>query len=121
MCPRDWEGMRLRTTSIGWFRVTVTLLALIGAMLLLCGQAIAEEGGPEDNPPMIGDGTVTPSNLSHEGGSVQLSAEVTDDFGVSMVYAEIYDPDGSTQLIQLYEGGPNTYYGTLEVPGNGSN
>jgi hypothetical protein len=90
-------------------------------MLLLCGQAIADEGGLEDNPPMIGGGVVTPSNLSYQGGSVQLSAEVTDDFGVSMVYALIYDPDGSTQLIQLYQGDLNTYYGTLEVPENGSN
>jgi hypothetical protein len=87
-------------------------------MLLLCGQAVADEGGPEDNPPMIGGGTVTPSSLSYEGGSVQLSAEVSDDFGVSMVYALIYDPDGSTQLIQLYQGDLNTYYGTLDVPAN---
>jgi hypothetical protein len=113
--------MRLRTTSIGWVRVPTTLLAFVGAMLLLCGQAVADGGGPEDNPPMIGGGAVTPSSLSYEGGSVQLSAEVTDDFGVSMVYALIYDPDGSTQLIQLYQGDLNTYYGTLEVPENYSN
>jgi hypothetical protein len=112
--------MRSRTTSIGLVRVLATLLALVGAMLLFCGQAVAE-GGPEDNPPMIGGGTVTPSTLSYEGGSAQLSAEVTDDFGVSMVYALIYDPDGSTQLIQLYQGDLNTYYGTLEVPANYSN
>ncbi|HTA13634.1 MAG TPA: hypothetical protein VK781_02100 [Solirubrobacteraceae bacterium] len=96
-------------------------MALVGTMLLFCSQAVADEGGPEDNPPMIGGGTVTPSTLSHEGGSVQLSAEVTDDFGVSMVYALVYDPDGSTQLIQLYQGNLNTYYGTLEVPANYSN
>jgi Abnormal spindle-like microcephaly-assoc'd, ASPM-SPD-2-Hydin len=113
--------MRSRTRSIGWVRFLATLLALAAAMLLCCGQAVASEGGPEDNPPMIGGGTVTPSTLSHEGGSVQLSAEVTDDFGVSMVYALIYDPDGSTQLIQLYQGDLNTYYGTLEVPANYSN
>ena len=101
--------------------VPATLLALVGAMLLLCGQAVADGGGPEDTPPMIGGGAVTPSTLSHEGGNVQLSAEVTDDFGVSMVYAEVYDPDGSTQSIQLYQGGPNTYYGALEVPANYSN
>jgi hypothetical protein len=113
--------MRSRRSSIGWGRVLATLLALVGAMLLCCGEAVADEGGPEDNPPMIGGGMVTPSTLSHEGGNVQLSAEVTDDFGVSMVYALIYDPDGSTQLIQLYQGNLNTYYGTLEVPANYSN
>jgi hypothetical protein len=113
--------MRSLTVRPGWPRVLVGSLVLFGAMLLLCGQALADAGGPEDNPPMIGGGTVTPSTLSHEGGNVQLSAEVTDDFGVSMVYAQVYLPDGSTQLIQLYQGGPNTYYGTLEVPPNGSN
>jgi hypothetical protein len=90
-------------------------------MLLTSGHAVAAETGIEDNPPMIGGGAVTPSTLSHDGGNVQLSAEVTDDFGVSMVYAEVYDPDGSTQSIQLYQGGPNIYYGTLEVPANYSN
>ena len=113
--------MRSLTTSTRWVRVLTTLLALAGTMLLFCCQAVADEGGPEDNPPAIGGGTVTPSTLSHEGGSVQLSAEVTDDFGVSMVYALIYYPDGSTQLIQLYQGNLNTYYGTLEVPANFSN
>lgn len=110
--------MGSRTTSIGWVRVLATLLVLAGSMVLVCGQAVADEGGAEDNPPMIGGGTVTPSTLSYEGGNVQLSTEVTDDFGVSMVYALIYDPDGSTQLIQLYQGNLNTYYGTLEVPAN---
>jgi hypothetical protein len=113
--------MRSRTTGIGWARVLATLLTLVGAMLLLCGQAVADGGGPEDSPPMIGGGAVTPSSLSYGGGNVQLSAEVSDDFGVSMVYALIYDPDGSTQLIQLYQGGLDTYYGTLEVPENYSN
>ena len=110
--------MRSRTAGIGWVRVMAMLLAVAGAVLILCGQALADEIGPEDNPPMIGGGLVAPSGLSYEGGSVQLSAEVTDDHGVSMVYALIYDPDGSTQLIQLYQGGPDTYYGTLEVPAN---
>jgi Abnormal spindle-like microcephaly-assoc'd, ASPM-SPD-2-Hydin len=113
--------MRSRTASLGWPRILAAFLALAGAMLLISGRAVAEETGIEDNPPAIGGGAVSPSSLSHDGGNVQLSAEVTDDFGVSMVYALVYNPDGSTQLIQLYQGGPNTYYGTLEVPPNGSN
>jgi hypothetical protein len=93
-------------------------LGLVGAMLPACGQAVADETGVEDNPPTIGAGAVSPSGLPHEGGSVQLSAEVVDDFGVSMVYAEVYAPDGTTQLIQLLQGDQNTYFGTLEVPPN---
>jgi hypothetical protein len=95
-------------------------LTLVGAVLLAPGQAVAGETGLEDNPPQIGGGAVSPSNLSYEGGNVQLSAEVVDDFGVSMVYAQIYKPDGSTELTQLYQGDHDTYYGTLEVPPNSS-
>jgi hypothetical protein len=111
---------RVRTTSLGWLRVLAVFLGLAGVMLLICGQALADETGIEDNPPVLGASAVSPSGLPHEGGNVQLSAEVVDDFGVSMVYAQIYDPDGSTQLIQLIQGDHNTYYGTLEVPPNDS-
>jgi hypothetical protein len=112
--------MRSLTASLRQLRAVAAFSVLFGAMLLACGQAIADETGLEDNPPQIGGGAVSPSNLSYEGGNVQLSAEVVDDFGVSMVYAQIYKPDGSTELIQLYQGDHDTYYGTLEVPPNSS-
>lgn len=112
--------MRSPTASLRRLRVLTTFLVLFGAILLGSGQAVADETGLEDNPPAIGGGAVSPSNLSYEGGNVQLSAEVVDDFGVSMVYAQIYKPDGSTELIQLYQGDHDTYYGTLEVPPNSS-
>jgi hypothetical protein len=110
--------MRSRTMSFGSARILAALLALVGAMLLVSGRAVADETGIEDNPPVISAGAVSPSGLSYEGGSVQLSAEVVDDFGLSMVYAQIYAPDGTTQMIQLFQGDQNTYYGTLEVPPN---
>jgi hypothetical protein len=94
------------------------LLALIGAFLLVTDRAAAEEPGIEDNPPEIRSGAVSPGTLSFEGGNVQLSAEVVDDFGVSMVYAQIYGPSGTNQSIQLFQGNQDTYFGTLEVPAN---
>jgi|GEM_PF-932075 len=102
-------------------RVLVAMLGLIAAMLLVADRAAAdeEEGGLEDNPPALGFTAVDPSSLSYEGGNVQIQAEVTDDVGVSMVYAQIYGPFGS-QSIQLLEGFQNNYFGTVQVPGNSS-
>jgi hypothetical protein len=92
---------------------------MFGGLLLMADRSAAdEEPGFEDNPPSILGGEVTPANLSFEGGNVQLSADVVDDVGVSMVYAQIYGPDGNNQAIQLFQGNETTYFGTLEVPPN---
>ncbi len=117
-----WRGSMMRSLRLGLgsARILAVFLGLVGALLLYSGRAAADDTGAEDNPPVISTGQVSPSSLSHEGGNVQLSAEVVDDFGVSMVYAQIYAPDGTTQLIQLFQGDHNTYYGTLEVPPNSS-
>ena len=37
-----------------------------------------------------------------------------------MTYVQIYRPDGSTELIQLFEGYEHNYFATLEVPPNSS-
>jgi hypothetical protein len=102
----------------GRIRVISMLAMLIGAFLLTAGPAVAGESGIEDNPPSILGGEVSPSSLSYEGGNVQFSADIVDDFGLFMTYAQIYRPDGSTELIQIFQGNENTYYGTLEVPPN---
>jgi Abnormal spindle-like microcephaly-assoc'd, ASPM-SPD-2-Hydin len=91
---------------------------LLGALLLVADLAAADEPEVEDNPPAILGGAVSPGTLSFEGGNVQLSADVVDDFGVAMVYAQIYAPDGANQAIQLFQGDRTTYFGTLEVPPN---
>jgi hypothetical protein len=99
-------------------RMLALALGLFGAFFLVADRAVADEPGVEDNPPSILGGAVSPGNLSFEGGLVQLSADVVDDFGVTMVYAQIYAPDGANQSIQLFQGDQNTYFGTLEVPPN---
>jgi hypothetical protein len=96
-------------------RMLAVLLALVGMSLLLAGPVAADEPELEDNPPQIVGGAVSPSSLSYEGGLVQLSADVVDDIGVSMVFAQIYGPDGVNQAIQLFQGNESTYFGTLEV------
>jgi hypothetical protein len=99
-------------------RLLALLLAALGGLLLLPDCSAAEEPGLEDNPPAILGGAVSPSSLSFEGGNVQLSADVVDDFGITMIYAQVYGPDGTNQAIQLFQGNETTYFGTLEVPPN---
>ena len=110
---------RSQGVDFGRVHLLAALLAMVVGLLLAPDRSAAdEEPGPEDNPPTILGGAVSPSNLSFEGGLVQLSADVVDDFGLSMVYAQVYGPDGTNQAIQLYQGSENTYFGTLEVPPN---
>lgn len=111
---------RSSRTGIGRVELLGVLLAATASLLLPAASAGADEVGLEDNPPVISGGAVSPSSLPNTGGNVQLSAEVSDDFGLMMVYAQVYLPDGSTQSIQLFQGNETTYFGTLEVPPNGS-
>jgi hypothetical protein len=98
----------------------VLVLGLLGASLLATGSAAADESGIEDNPPSIVAGELSPGSLSYEGGNVQIRAEIVDDFGLFMTYVQIYRPDGSTEMIQLFEGYEHNYFATLEVPPNSS-
>lgn len=104
--------------SFGRVRVLSVLATLVGVFLLTAGPALADEPGFEDNPPLILGGEVSPSSLSYEGGSVQISAEIVDDIGLFMTYVLIYRPDGSTELMPLYGGYEGHYFSTLEVPPN---
>jgi len=98
-------------------RVSALFLAWAAAFLLVAGHAVADEPEVDTTPPAI-SGAISPGSLSHEGGNVQLSAEVVDESGVQMVYAVIYGSDGPYQATQLYEGYLNNYFGTFEVPAN---
>src|SRR5881227_2311533 len=92
----------------------------MGALLVPAGHAAADETTPEDAPPAIAGGSVTPGTLSYEGGNVQIQAEITDDVGVQMVSAQIYASNGSYQAIQTFEGYKDNYFGTFEAPENPS-
>lgn len=110
--------MGLVAGSFGRVRVLSVLATLAGVFLLTAGPAIADEPGFEDNPPLVLGGEVSPSSLSYEGGSVQISAEIVDDIGLFMTYVQIYRPDSSTELMPLYGGYEGHYFSTLEVPPN---
>jgi hypothetical protein len=110
MSPEDLRFGRLRVVFLGF----------LGALLLIPGGALAAGGEGEDRPPAIAAGEVSPASLSYAGGNVQIRAEVVDDVGVSTVFAQVYGPEGSNQYFQLFEGYENNYFGTLEVPANGS-
>jgi len=111
--------MQASAVSFGWIRAVAAFLGLAGALLLPAASANADEP-PEDTPPAIAGGWVTPSSLSYEGGNVQIQAEITDDLGLQMVSAQVYGSDGSSQAIQLYEGFKDNYFGTFEAPENSS-
>lgn len=105
--------------GIGRVWAAVLVFGLLGVSLLGAGSAAAyEEGGGGDNPPYIAAGELSPSSLSWEGGSVQIRAEIIDDRGLYMTYAQIYRPDASSELMQIFEGYKDNYFGTLEVPPN---
>ncbi len=108
-----------RSLRLG-FGGALALAMLLGSLGLLCvaAGASADETGFEDNPPLVLGGEVSPSSLSYEGGSVQIRAEIVDDIGLFMTYVQIYRPDSSTELMQLYGGYEGNYFTTLEVPPN---
>ena len=67
-----------RAVKSRWVRMMASVLvAVSAACLALAGTATAESA-----PPDIHGGSASPSSLSNEGGSVQISAEVTDDVSV---------------------------------------
>jgi hypothetical protein len=112
----------MEASAVSWkrLRTLAVFLAAVGALLLPAGSAVADEPTPEDAPPAIVGGAVTPSTLSYEGGNAQIQAEITDDVGLQMVSAQVYGSNGSNQTIQLFEGYEDNYFGTLEVPANDS-
>lgn len=105
----------MKSLRVARFRrfLLASMLGVTAVCLALAGPAAAE-----DTPPDIAGGAATPSNLSYEGGLVQVSAEVTDDSAVQIVNAVIYGSDGSLQAFQLFEGSAGNFYGTFEAPAN---
>lgn len=77
----------------------------------------AEPPGP-DNPPIITGGSVSPSSLGWEGGQVDITATVIDDYGLSMVYATLYGPDSTPYPVQLIQSGDNQFSGSVAAPPN---
>lgn len=108
-----------RSVGKGFDRIWVAMaLALLLGCLVGAPGATAEEPEVDGTAPTVVSGELSPSSLPSGGGNVQISAVVVDDSGVQNVTAQVYGSDGSYQAIQLYQGGGDTFYGTLEAPAN---
>lgn len=99
------------------------ILALTLLTLLLSPGRAGAEVGEEDTGPIVTNARVSPSTLTYQGGSVAIDAEVSDDFGIAMVYAEVFASNGSWESVQLIPSaidpaGVTTYSGILNLPPN---
>jgi hypothetical protein len=104
---------RSRPSHASLLRLAVLLAALLATIAATPGRALAE-----DTPPLVSNGVITPGSLPYLGGTVTISADAVDDVGVTTVYANVTNPDGSLQSVQLIQSGPQMYSGTLTVGPN---
>jgi hypothetical protein len=71
----------------GWIK-----RALVGLVLLIIG--CGGGGGGDSTPPNVTNVQVNPQRLSFQGGSVKISAVVSDASGIDRVWAVVQRPDG---------------------------
>lgn len=81
-------------------------------LLLATVISIAGCGGgggvPENEPPTVTSATVAPTELSFIGGTVAITAEVTDDDTVATVSAQVAGPGGTATVALTLSGGQYT-------------
>ena len=81
--------------------------------------AISMAKPPEDTvAPVLSNAKVGPSVLPKEGGIVTLSADVTDEVGVTGVSAVVTLPDNNTVTVSLTDSGTGTWTGTYTAEPN---
>lgn len=88
---------RSRTSSASPLRTAAVLAAALLTLLI----AAPDRAAAEDLAPIVSNGVVSPGSLPYLGGTVSISVDVTDDFGVTTVYADVTAPSGSVQSVQL--------------------
>lgn len=95
-------------------RHTVALvLTMIAGAAFLAAPALAE-----DTPPIVTGGSVTPETMDASGGQLDVTANVTDDVGLAMVYAQIVGENGTYLDLQLIYAGDDTWAGRTSLPAN---
>lgn len=97
--------------------LAAVFLILSVGLLAAPDRSAADEPG-EDNPPVISNGILTPGIVSFEGGAVSIGADVTDDFGLSSVYAEVIGSDGTFFGTAMNPTGGNSYSASVDIPAN---
>lgn len=105
---------------IYWPGLLVLMLALLASLILWTDRAEAQSGPEEDTPPLVFNAAVNPTSLGHEGGTVTVSADVTDDVGVARVYADVVSQDGNNTsfFVELQPAGGTLYSATVDIPQN---
>jgi hypothetical protein len=106
-----------QTTTVQGRRPIVPILAVLLSLLLLALPAAAQ-AQVEDAPPNVSNGIVSPSSLPHTGGTVTISVDAVDDFGITSVYAELRGGDSSPLGVELIPTAGVTYSGSLDIPAN---
>ena len=94
------------------------LRAICFAAVLLGLLCLPATASADEMLPVISNGQVSPSTLPYEGGSVEVSVDVSDGDGVSSVSAEFFGSDGTYQgtLLSNYVG--DTWSGGVYLPSN---
>ena len=95
----------------GWIK-----RALVGLVLLIIG--CGGGGGGDSTPPNVTDVQVNPQRLSFQGGSVKISAVVSDASGIDRVWAVVQRPDGWKKEVTLSSSGDARYEGEFQVESN---
>jgi hypothetical protein len=104
-------------SSLKRYGLAAVFLILSVALLVAPDRSAADEPA-EDNPPVISNGILTPGIVSFEGGEVSIGADVTDDFGLSSVYAEVIGSDGTFVSTGMNPTGGNSYSASVSIPAN---
>jgi len=95
----------------GWIK-----WAFVGLVLLIIG--CGGGGGGDSTPPNVTDVQVNPQRLSFQGGSVKISAVVSDASGIDRVWAVVQRPDGWKKEVTLSSSGDARYEGEFQVESN---
>lgn len=95
----------------GWIKWTMAGLVLL---IIGCGGG----GGGDNTPPNVTDVQVNPTKLSFRGGSVKISAVVSDASGIDRVWAVVQRPDNTTMEVPLSLVGGDRYEGKFKVESN---
>src|SRR5215212_7416026 len=113
---RRQEALMSTRSTPSQFRTALVGMALLATLMLFVDPATAVEP-VEDTPPVVTDVEVAPSSLPASGGQVTISLYAADDFGVTMVNAEVYLGDSLITLVDLPLSG-GRFSGTTSIPPN---
>lgn len=96
-----------------------TILTLLVAALAFPAGAAAQGGGSGfDTPPIVSNPQLNPTSLPYQGGTVTISADAIDDFGITMFYADVQGSDGSRESVGLGYAGGDSFSGLFYAPPN---